>query len=462
MCAQNLKAAVGPPDFHLPQMPDAEDDAIGLLRALIRIDTTNAGDRTETVGERVAAEFAANSLREAGFAPELFTTSAASRAGVALRIPGTDPDAAYRALLLHGHLDVVPADPGEWTHPPFAAEVDVDPESGVEMVWGRGAVDMKDMVAMILAVIRRWGRTGMRPRRDVVVLLLPDEEAGGGHGSHWLVDQRPDLFVGVTEAVGEVGGFSMTIRDDLRLYLVQTAEKGMAWLRLRAAGRAGHGSMLNSDNSVTHLCRAVAKLGEYEFPVRVTDTTRAFVAELSQALGVELDPSDSTSLGAVLGPLDRLVAATLRNTVNPTMLEAGNKVNVIPSAAFAHVDARFLPGYEAEMFEVIDGILGDRIVREFVVHDVALETTFDGPTIDAMAAALRAEDPGARAIPYTLSGGTDAKAFSRLGIRCYGFAPLRLPPTLDFGSLFHGVDERVPIDGVKFGVRVLDRFLRTC
>lgn len=448
-------------DPALHPIPEAEGDCVSLLRDLIRIDTTNAGDRAETVGEVEAAQYAEAALRDAGFDPQPFHTTSANRAGLVLRIPGTDPDAAERALLLHGHLDVVPAQAADWTHPPFAAEVAVDPASGLDMVWGRGAVDMKDMVAMILAVVRSWGRTSTRPRRDVVILLLPDEEAGGLHGSHWLVDNRPDIFEGVTEAVGEVGGFSMTIRDDLRLYLVQTAEKGIGWMRLRAAGRAGHGSMLNDDNAVTNLCRAVARLGDHTFPIRVTDTTRAFVAELSDALGVDLDPYDSEQLVRVLGPLARFVGATLSNTVNPTMLDAGSKVNVIPGEASAHVDARFLPGYEEEMFATIDELLGDQVVRDFVVRDIALETSFDGPSIDAMAAALTAEDPYARAVPYTMSGGTDAKAFSLLGIRCYGFAPLRLPPTLDFGALFHGVDERVPIDGLQFGVRVLDRFLRS-
>ena len=448
-------------DPTLDAMPEAEADVVALLRELIRIDTTNAGDRPETVGEIEAAHYAEDVLRDAGFDPRPFHTTSARRAGLVLRIPGSDPDASRRGLLLHGHLDVVPAQAADWTHPPFAAEVATDPASGLDMVWGRGAVDMKDMVAMILAVARHWGRTGTRPRRDVVILLLPDEEAGGLHGAHWLVDNRPDLFEGVTEAVGEVGGFSMTIRDDLRLYLVQTAEKGIGWMRLRAAGRAGHGSMLSDDNAVTNLCRAVTRLGDHTFPIRVTDTTRAFVAELSDAIGVDLDPHDSEQLVRVLGPLARIVGATLSNTVNPTMLEAGSKVNVIPGEASAHVDARFLPGYEDEMLATIDELLGDQVVREFVVRDIALETTFDGPSIEAMAAALKAEDPYARAVPYTLSGGTDAKAFSLLGIRCYGFAPLRLPPTLDFGALFHGVDERVPIDGLQFGVRVLDRFLRS-
>ncbi len=449
-------------DPALAALPEAERDVVGLLRDLIRIDTTNAGDRPETVGELEAARYAESVLREAGFDPEPFHTTSPGRAGLVLRIPGTDPDAETRALLLHGHLDVVAATTGDWTHPPFTAEIATDPASGLDMVWGRGAVDMKDMVAMILAIARHWGRTGTRPRRDVVVLLLPDEEAGGAHGSHWLVDNRPDLFAGVTEAVGEVGGFSMTIRDDLRLYLVQTAEKGIAWMRLRAAGRAGHGSMLNDDNAVTTLCRAVTRLGDHQFPVRVTDTTRAFVAELSDALGVDLDPYDTDELIRVLGPLARIIGATFSNTVNPTMLEAGAKVNVIPGEALAHVDGRFLPGLEDEFLATVDQLLGDRVVREFVTRDIALETSFDGPSIEAMGAALRAEDPGARPVPYTLSGGTDAKAFSLLGIRCYGFAPLRLPPTLDFGALFHGVDERVPIDGLQFGVRVLDRFLRTC
>ncbi len=449
------------PEPALAAMPQAEDDVVSLLRDLIRIDTTNAGDRPETVGEWEAADYAEASLRDVGFDPAPFHTTSTKRAGLMVRIPGTQPDAADRALLLHGHLDVVAAAPDDWSHPPFAAEIAEDPASGLDMVWGRGAVDMKDMVAMILAVARHWGRTGLRPRRDVVLLLLPDEEAGGLHGSHWLVDHRPDIFQGVTEAVGEVGGFSMTIRDDLRLYLVQTAEKGIHWLRLRAAGRVGHGSMLNDDNAVTSLCRAVTRLGEHRFPVRVTDTTRAFVAELSDALGVELDPYDTAELTRVLGPLARIVGATMSNTVNPTMLQAGAKVNVIPGEATAHVDARFLPGLEDELLTTVDDLLAQDAVREFVVRDIALETTFDGPTIDAMASALRAEDPHARAVPYTLSGGTDAKAFSTLGIRCYGFAPLQLPPTLVFGALFHGVDERVPVNGVRFGVRVLDRFLRS-
>jgi acetylornithine deacetylase/succinyl-diaminopimelate desuccinylase-like protein len=294
-----------------------------------------------------------------------------------------------------------------------------------------------------------------------VLLFLPDEEAGGTHGSHWLVDHRPEIFHGVTEAVGEVGGFSMTVRDDLRLYLVQTAEKGIQWMRLRAGGRAGHGSMLNDDNAVTALCEAVARLGRHRFPVVITPTVRAFVDALGESVGVEFDTSDTAALLAQLGPLATFVGASFHNTANPTMLGAGYKVNVIPGEATAHVDGRFLPGQEEIFLAELDAILGEAITRETLISDIALETSFDGPTVDAMAAALRAEDPYARAVPYTMSGGTDAKAFSTLGIRCFGFVPLLLPPTLDFGALFHGVDERVPTSALRFGTRVLDRFLRS-
>jgi len=441
------------PALPLP-LPDAEAEVVELVSDLIRIDSSNYGDGTGP-GEAEAAEYVESRLREVGLDPERYSCGP-RREGVVVRIPGRD--GSRGALMVHGHLDVVPARADDWSKPPFGAEVAED--LGVPMLWGRGAVDMKDMCGMTLATVRSWARGGVQPDRDIVVNFLPDEEAGGHIGSHWLIEHRRDMFEGVTEAVGEVGGFSLTVRDDLRLYLVQTAEKGIGWLRLTAAGRAGHGSMLNDDNAVTVLCDAVAKLGQLDFPVRVTPTVRDFLAALSDVTGTELDPEDMPGTLAKLGPMATLVGATLKNTVNPTMLAAGYKVNVIPGEAQAHVDTRFLPGYEEEMFAAIDEVLGDRVTREFVNHDIAVETTFDGPSIDLMAAALRAEDEHAVAVPYMLSGGTDAKAFSTLGIRCYGFAPLQLPPTLNFGALFHGVDERVPLDALRFGTRVLGRFLR--
>ena len=295
--------------------------------------------------------------------------------------------------------------------------------------------------------------------RDLVLAFVADEEAGGVLGARWLVDNRPDLFEGCTEAISEVGGFSYTLRDDLRLYLVETAQKGMAWMRLTATGRAGHGSFVPEDNAVTRLCQAVARLGTHQFPIQLTPTVRAFLDAVSESTGVAFDPADPEGVVARLGSLARLVGATLRNTANPTQLDAGYKVNVVPGQATASVDGRFLPGHEEEFARDVDAVLGPDIQREWIVHDQAIEEPFEGPLIDGMAAALRAEDPGARAVPYMLPGGTDAKSFSRLGIRCYGFSPLRLPPELDFTAMFHGVDERVPVEGLRFGVRVLDRFL---
>ncbi|GGV42270.1 hypothetical protein GCM10010293_48390 [Streptomyces griseoflavus] len=326
-------------------------------------------------------------------------------------------------------------------------------------MWGRGAVDMKDMDAMTLAVVRDRMRSGRKPPRDIVLAFLADEEAGGTYGAKHLVREHPELFEGVTEAIGEVGGFSFTVNEKLRLYLVETAEKGMHWMRLTVDGTAGHGSMTNDDNAITELCEAVARLGRHKWPVRVTKTVRAFLDELSDALGTELDPENMDETLAKLGGIARMIGTTLRNSAAPTQLGAGYKVNVIPGQATAHVDGRFLPGYEEEFLADLDRILGPRVRREDVHSDKALETDFDGRLVDAMQTALRAEDPIARAVPYMLSGGTDAKSFDDLGIRCFGFAPLKLPPELDFAGMFHGVDERVPVDGLTFGVRVLDRFL---
>jgi acetylornithine deacetylase/succinyl-diaminopimelate desuccinylase-like protein len=328
-------------------------------------------------------------------------------------------------------------------------------------VWGRGAVDMKDMDAMVLALVRQWRREGRKPPRDVVLCFLADEEAGGKFGAHWLVDNHPGQFEGVSEAISEVGGFSFSVGDE-RVYLIETAQKGIRWLRLVAEGRAGHGSMVNDDNAVTALAEAVARIGRYEWPVRMTPTVQRFLEEMSDVLGFEVDPTDPAPALAKLGSLARVVGATLHNTANPTMLKAGYKHNVIPQTAEAFVDCRFLPGFEDELLATIDELIGPDVRREEVVTDIALETTFDGALVDAMVAALQAEDPGSRAVPYCLSGGTDNKSFSLLGIRGFGFAPLRLPADLDFTGMFHGVDERVPVESLRFGVRVLDRFLAGC
>jgi acetylornithine deacetylase/succinyl-diaminopimelate desuccinylase-like protein len=429
--------------------PTAEDEVVGLARDLIRIDTSNYGDGSGP-GERAAAEYVAEQLAEVGLEPQLFE-SADRRTSVVGRWEGEDT--SRPGLLIHGHLDVVPAEAGDWTHHPFAGEV------ADGCLWGRGAVDMKDMDAMTLALVRQWRREGRKPPRDVVLAFLADEEAGGAMGAHWLVAQHPELFEGVSEAISEVGGFSFTLPGDQRAYLIETAEKGIQWLRLVAEGRAGHGSMVSDDNAITTIAEAVARVGRHEWPIRMTGTVRQFLEEMSAALGFELDIDHPEPALAKLGTLSRIVGATLRNTANPTMLKAGYKHNVIPQTAQAYLDCRFLPGYEDELLATIDELIGPDVRRETVVNDIALETSFDGALVEAMVAALQAEDPGSRAVPYCLSGGTDNKSFSLLGIRGFGFAPLRLPADLDFTGMFHGVDERVPVESLKFGVRVLDRFL---
>ncbi|CAL2061576.1 MULTISPECIES: M20/M25/M40 family metallo-hydrolase [Streptomyces] len=426
-----------------------EDEVVDLCRDLIRFDTSNYGDHSGP-GERQAAEWVAEKLAEVGLEPKIYE-SHPGRASTVARIAGEDP--SRPALLIHGHLDVVPANADDWTHHPFSGEI------ADGCVWGRGAVDMKDMDAMTLAVVRDRLRSGRRPPRDIVVAFLADEEAGGTFGARHLVDHHPELFEGVTEAISEVGGFSFTVNEHRRLYLIQTAEKGMHWMKLTVAGTAGHGSMIHRDNAITELSEAVARVGRHKFPVRVTKTTRAFLDELGDALGTELDPEDMEATIAKLGGIAKLIGATLSNTANPTQLNAGYKVNVIPGEATAHIDGRFLPGYEEEFLGDLDRLLGPHVRREDVHADKAVETSFDGALVEAMQSALLAEDPIAKAVPYMLSGGTDAKSFDDLGIRGFGFAPLKLPPELDFAGMFHGVDERVPVDGLQFGVRVLDRFI---
>jgi len=424
--------------------PRADDEVVELCRDLIRIDSSNP-----TSNERAAAEWVAERLTDAGLTPQVFE-SAPGRASVVARWSGADPDRP--ALLIHGHIDVVPADAADWQVDPFAGEIRDD------CLWGRGAVDMKDMDAMTLAVLLDWSRQGKQPPRDVVFAFLADEEAGGLFGARWLVDNHPELFEGCTEAISEVGGFSITVAGR-RLYAIETAEKGIAWLKLVARGRAGHGSMLNDDNAVTALAEAVARIGRHRFPIELTPAVEEFLREVCDALGIAFDPDDVEAVLAKLGPIARMVGATLRHTANPTMLEAGYKHNVIPQTATAYIDCRFLPGGEQRFHEELARIVGPDVAIEMVHTDIAYETTFDGPLVEAMKASLLAEDPDGRPVPYSLSGGTDAKHFDRLGIRCFGFSPLRLPADLDFTGMFHGIDERVPLDGLRFGTRTLSRFL---
>ncbi|MBM9459028.1 M20/M25/M40 family metallo-hydrolase [Nocardioides sp. zg-536] len=439
------------PTDHAPR-PDVAAEVVDLCRDLIRIDTSNYGD-TEGPGERKAAEHVAALLDEVGITAEVIET-APGRANVLARWGGEPRGGAPRedAMLVHGHLDVVPAAAEDWQVHPFSGEV----RDGY--VWGRGAVDMKDFDAMLLSVVRARQRAGRVPQRPVVLCFTADEEAGGHQGAEVLVREHREWFEGCTEAIGEVGGFSTTVRGR-RLYLIEAAEKGMAWMRLTARGTAGHGSMINRDNAVTRLAGAVARIGAQEWPVQLTPAMQTLLAAVAELAGTEATPENAEALVEEFGGAARMIGATLRNSVNPTMLGAGYKVNVIPSEATAHLDGRFLPGYEDEFFATLAELAGDGVDIEFLSRQAPWETPYDGALVDAMTASLLAEDPDALVAPYLMGAGTDAKHFTKLGMRTYGFAPLRLPDDLDFTALFHGVDERVPVDALQFGARVLDGFL---
>ncbi|MDX3800734.1 M20/M25/M40 family metallo-hydrolase [Streptomyces sp. AK04-3B] len=433
-------------------MADARalDEVVRFTSDLIRFDTGNRGGGD--CRERPAAEYAAALLAETGVEPALLERTP-GRTNVVARIEGSDPRAD--ALLVHGHLDVVPAEAAEWSVHPFSGEV----RDGV--VWGRGAVDMKNMDAMILAVLRAWSRQGVRPRRDLVVAFTADEEASAVDGSGFLADRHPELFEGCAEAIGESGAFTFHDGAGRQIYPVGAGERGTGWLKLTAHGRAGHGSKVNRENAVTRLAAAVTRIGEHEWPLRLTPTVRAALTELAALYGIETDLSDVDGLLEKLGPAAALVEATVRNSANPTMLDAGYKLNVIPGTAVGYVDGRYLPGGEEEFRATLDALTGPDVDWEFAHREVALQAPVDAPLFARMRAAVQEFAPEGYVVPYCMSGGTDAKQFSRLGITGYGFAPLRLPPGFDYQALFHGVDERVPVDALHFGVRVLDRLLRT-
>lgn len=424
-------------------LPDAE--TVDICRDLIRMDTSNFGDDSGP-GERAAAEYVAASLAEVGIESQIYE-SEPGRATLVAR--WGNQDSSRPGLVIHGHLDVVPAEAADWSVDPFAAEI-VD-----GYLYGRGAVDMKDFDAMLLSVVRARQRAGAIPDRPILLVFTADEEAGGRKGAHWLVAHHPEWFEGCTEAIGEVGGFSTEVGGQ-RLYLVESGEKGIAWMRLTASGTAGHGSMRNDDNPVARLARGLAALGDHVWPEEPGPSMRLLLDKVRELTGAEGSPAE---LLGHFGPAVRMIGAGLRNTTNPTMLQAGYKHNVVPGEAVAFVDGRYLPGHAETFMPAVQEIVGDKVSVDSHTFDRALEYAFEGDLVDAMSVSLHRHDPEAHIAPFLMSGGTDAKAFDKLGITSYGFTPLRLPADLDFTALFHGVDERVPLDALEFGSRVFDTFL---
>lgn len=426
-----------------------EAECISICQEMIRIPSVNHGDGVGD--ERAIADYVALKLKEVGIESELIVTGE-NRVNVVAKILGADQ--SRPGLVVHGHLDVVPVNAADWSVDPFGGII----KDGY--LWGRGAVDMKDMDAMIIATVRAWKRASYVPPRNILLVFFADEEAGSEFGSRYLVANRPEIFDGYSEAISEVGGFSVTITGGHRLYFIEGAQKGINWLQLKAKGEAGHGSFINPKNAVTKLAAAIARIGAYEWPQVETKTGKKFWSKIAELTGDKYDPADTRPLLKHIGGAARMLGATIQNTANPTMLNAGYKANVIPQHASAVVDGRFLPGYESELMETVKRLAGDEIEIEILVRDKALEVDFEGPLVEAMKAALAKYDPDGIPVPYLMSGGTDNKALSDLGIVGFGFSPVKLPPDLDFFALFHGVDERIPIDGLKFGVKVLNEFLQ--
>ncbi|KTS14364.1 M20/M25/M40 family metallo-hydrolase [Microbacterium testaceum] len=423
-------------------MSPLEAEALEFVRALIRIDSVNTGEAsTIGDGETRAALFVQARLEEMGYETTL-VEPVPGRASVIARLAGSDPDAG--ALVAHAHLDVVPVEVENWTHPPFGAEI----HDGI--LYGRGAVDMKDFAGMLLAIARSFRRDGIVPRRDLIFAFFADEEAGGVWGARWLVRNRPELFAGATEAISEVGGFSIPLPGDRRAYLVATAEKGVTSATLTARGHAAHGSRPTADNAVVRLARAVVAIGEHRFPVVRTATLDRFLDVYARAGG---DVDD-------LGFTASLIDAGMHHTVSPTVLEAGGKTNVIPSTASARLDIRMLPGHDDTLRAAIEALVGHDVEVTWARAVPAIEAPVDAPIIGVLQDAITAEDPDGTVVPYLLPASTDNKHLAELGIHGYGFVPLRVPADFDVFGQFHAADEGVPVEALLFGARVTARVLR--
>ncbi len=432
------------------------DEAVAHFKALLRIDTTNPPGN-----ERAAADYIAGVLEKEGIEYRIFE-SEPTRASLVARVRGNGKKAP---LLLNGHLDVVPADPDFWTHPPFEA-VEAD-----GCIWGRGAIDMKNMVTMSLVTMLLAKRTGLSLERDLIFAAVADEEAGSHHGALYLVEEHPEE-VRAEYVLNEVGGHTLYMGDS-RFYPIQVSEKGICWFEMEVAGEPGHGSMPRPDNSVVRLGRALERLGSKRMPQHLTPVVEDFLRALAagapfpqnKLLPLLLSPSLAGALLDVLQKqnLEQAIGidAMLRNTASPTMLNAGKKVNVIPSSAKARVDGRVVPGQTVEQFlaEVQRVVGPDVKISVFDHHDGTVFTTAT-PLYDTIVDVLKRRDSGGTAVPYMIPGFTDSFAYARLGATCYGFSPVRLGPELNFTRMYHGHDERIPVDGFRWGLETLWEVVR--
>lgn len=436
-----------------------DEEVIEHLRNILRLDTRNPPGN-----EILAANYLRGVLESEGFECQIVGPTA-ERATLITRLRG---DGSEPPLLLMSHTDVVAVEPERWSHPPFGGVI------ADGFLYGRGALDMKNMVAMELMTMLLLKRSGVALKRDVIYMAEADEETGGHEGAGWVVDHYPEL-IQAEYALNEGGGNGVEINGQI-YYTVQTAEKGSARFSIRTTGAPGHGSVPHENNAIVHLAELLSKIRNNQPPVHFTATLRGYLEGIASAQAPAIADAfkavllDESSAGAAIDrlPIDealkRELHAMARNTVAPTMLAAGSQINVIPSEAVAYVDSRILPGQTHEGFlEELRSILGPDCEIEFIRPAPALEANPDSPLFEVIKDVLRERAPVATVIPTLLTGGTDAKHVSRLGTKVYGFSPELYAGTNGWGGV-HGHDERISVRAMQWGTRVLyevvERFVR--
>jgi acetylornithine deacetylase/succinyl-diaminopimelate desuccinylase-like protein len=425
---------------------------VELLQRLIRFDTTNPpGNEAECVG------FLRGLLEEAGCETEVYA-KAPERPNLVTRLHGAG---SAPPLLLYGHVDVVTTAAQPWSRAPFGGEL-VD-----GYVWGRGALDMKGGVAMLVSAFLRAKAEGLRPRGDVVLAILSDEEAGGDFGAKFLVEDHQHLFEGIRHALGEFGGFSLEMGGK-RFYPIQVAEKQICWLKATISGRGGHGAMINRGGTMARLGRFLSELDRGRLPVHVTPVARELVERIAaqlprpQRLVLEavLKPRFTDRALRLMGPRSRTFEPMLRNTVSATIVRGGDKVNVVPGEIHLELDGRLLPGLAPDdLIGELREVVGDDVAIELVRHDPGPSEP-DLTLFETLSEVLREIDTEGIPVPLLQIGVTDGRFFSRLGIQTYGFLPMRLPGDFAFTELIHAADERIPADAVGFGTDAVYRVLQ--
>jgi acetylornithine deacetylase/succinyl-diaminopimelate desuccinylase-like protein len=427
-----------------------------LLQRLIRFDTTNPpGAERECIG------FLEGLARDAGLDTRILALDD-ERPNLVVRLPG---DGSAPPLLMQGHVDVVSTAGQRWAHPPFEGVL----EDGY--VWGRGALDMKGGVAMMVSAVLRAAAGDARPAGDVVLAVVSDEEAGGDCGARFLVERHPELFDGIEYGIGEFGGFTMDVAGR-RFYPIQVLEKQMCWMRATVRGPGGHGSLPMRGGTMARMAKLLRDLDRNRLPVHVTDVPRRMISEVATQLPAParpvvrglLNPRLTDRIIGALGDAGKGFDPMLHNTVNATILRSGDKVNVVPSEATVELDGRVLPGYGPDdIVRELRGVVGDDVEIE-VGRFEAAPAEADYALFDLLGGVLRDEDPTGTPVPMLLAGVTDGRIFAKLGIQTYGFLPMQLPKEMRFTELIHGADEKVPAESVEFGTgcisAVLERYGR--